>query len=170
MNISHAPISFLQRQLSTGKLNAQAVRKNSNTKPPGTSILINKSTNGNAAKAINVNGTIEPLNNFEKIHPKDDLEIKKQRDESLGRSANAAPKKDGKKSKPNNKKDASPSVEKVAALGSQVESVDGPVNVPIIEIATVTVVPKDSPKNHPNKEKSNKKKRNDAQLIQQLGE
>lgn len=34
------------------------------------------------------------MNHFEKIHPKDDLEIKKQRDESVGRTTN---KKDNKK-------------------------------------------------------------------------
>lgn len=116
---------------------------------------------------INTNGTIEPLNNFEKSQPKDDLEIKKQRDESIGRTANA--KKDGKKAKPNNKKDASPSVEKVTTLGAHhQETVDA--HVPVVEIATVAVVAKDSPKNNPNKEKSNKKKRNDALLVQQLGE
>lgn len=145
------------------------MRKNSATKPPGTSILVNKSINGNAAKAVNTNGTtqLEPLNNFEKSQPKDDLEIKKQRDESIGR---AAAKKDGKKTKPNNKKDASPAFEKVTTLGSQLETVDSHLNVPVAEVATVAVVPKDSPKNVPNKEKSNKKKRNDALLVQQLGE
>lgn len=159
----------MQRQLSTGKLNTQAVRKNSATKLPGSSILVNKSSNGNAAKAINTNGTtqLEPLNNFEKIQPKDDLEIKKHRDESIG---HAAAKKDVKKGKPNNKKDASPALEKVTTLGSQLETIDGHLNVPVTEVATVTVVPKDSPKNLPNKEKSSKKKRNDALLVQQLGE
>lgn len=161
---------YLQRQLSSGKLNTQAVRKNSSSKPPGSSILVNKSTNGNVTKAINTNSTTEPLNNFEKSQPKDDLEIKKQRDESIGRAANASSKKDGKKTKPNNKKDASPSVEKVTTLGAHHEAVDGHLNVPVVEVATVAAVPKDSPKNAPNKEKSNKKKRNDALLVQQLGE
>lgn len=147
------------------------MRKNSATKPPGSSILVNKSTNGNAAKAINTNGAIEPLNNFEKIQPKDDLEIKKQRDESIGRAAITAAKKDGKKSKPNNKKDASPSAEKVATLSSHHETVVAHLNVPAQEaVAAVAVVPKDSPKNVPNKEKNNKKKRNDALLVQKLGE
>lgn len=47
-----------------------------------------------AKPAPPANGNIETLNHFDKIHPKDDLEIKKQRDESVGRAAN---KKDNKK-------------------------------------------------------------------------
>lgn len=47
-----------------------------------------------AKSAPPANGNIETLNHFEKIHPKDDLEIKKQRDESVGRTVN---KKDNKK-------------------------------------------------------------------------
>lgn len=47
-----------------------------------------------AKPAPPANGNIETLNHFDKSHPKDDLEIKKQRDESVGRAAN---KKDNKK-------------------------------------------------------------------------
>lgn len=52
--------------------------------------------------APSANGTIETLNHFEKIHPKDDLEIKKHRDESIGRNANK--KENGKKGKCKNQK------------------------------------------------------------------
>lgn len=69
------------------------VRKTSTSKSPGSGILINKSTTA-AKPAPPANGTIETLNHFDKIHPKDDLEIKKIRDESVGRTVN---KKDNKK-------------------------------------------------------------------------
>lgn len=83
---------FSQRQLSTGNI-IPKIRKTSTSKSPGSGILINKST-GAAKPAPPANGTIETLNHFDKIHPKDDLEIKKHRDESVGRTAN---KKDNKK-------------------------------------------------------------------------
>lgn len=63
------------------------VRKISTSKSPGTGILVNKLTTA-AKPAPPANGTIESLNNFDKIHPKDDLEIKKHRDESIGRTVN----------------------------------------------------------------------------------
>lgn len=50
-----------------------------------------------AKPAPPANGTIEALNHFEKSHPKDDLEIKKHRDESIGRTTNK--KENGKKGK-----------------------------------------------------------------------
>lgn len=50
-----------------------------------------------AKPAPPANGTIETLNHFEKIHPKDDLEIKKHRDESIGRLVTANKKENGKK-------------------------------------------------------------------------
>lgn len=133
------------------------------------------------------NGSIESLNHFDKSHPKDDLEIKKHRDESLGRIS----KKDNKKGmrlplksikrnkikkffsaggSKSNKKDGSPAsaqtVEKAPV--QQNDAVDAS---PAIEAITtaLTVAPKESPKNTANKEKPNKKKRNDALLIQQLG-
>lgn len=81
-----------QRQLSTGKI-VPPVRKTSSSKSPGSGILINKSTTA-VKPAPPANGTIETLNHFDKSHPKDDLEIKKHRDESIGRTAN---KKDNKK-------------------------------------------------------------------------
>lgn len=71
-----------------------SVRKISASKSPGTGILLNKLTI-TAKPAPPANGTIETLNHFEKIHPKDDLEIKKHRDESIGRTANK--KENGKK-------------------------------------------------------------------------
>ncbi|XP_055315743.1 ribosome-binding protein 1 isoform X2 [Sitodiplosis mosellana] len=155
-----------KRQLSTGKINPQ-VRKSSTTKSPGSGILVNKSTTA-AKPAPPANGNIETLNHFEKIHPKDDLEIKKQRDESVGRTTN---KKDNKKGKPA-KKDSSPAtpsnaVEKVANIGN--DAVDAHLTVPLeVVAASVVAAPKESPKNTANKEKVNKKKRNDAILIQQL--
>lgn len=83
----HQKFIFSQRQLSTGKIVAPAVRKISTSKSSGTGILVNKLTSA-AKPAPPANGTIETLNHFEKIHPKDDLEIKKHRDESLGRTTN----------------------------------------------------------------------------------
>lgn len=85
-------VFIFQRQLSAGKIIPQ-VRKTSTSKSPGSGILINKSTTA-AKPAPPANGNIETLNHFEKIHPKDDLEIKKHRDESVGRTVN---KKDNKK-------------------------------------------------------------------------
>lgn len=68
------------------------------------------------------------------------------------------------------KKDSSPALsvanETVASFSN--DAVDATLAVPI-EIAAITAAPKESPKNTGNKEKSNKKKRNDAILIQQSG-
>ncbi|XP_031636294.1 putative leucine-rich repeat-containing protein DDB_G0290503 isoform X2 [Contarinia nasturtii] len=155
-----------KRQLSVGKINPP-VRKTSTSKSPGSGILVNKSTTA-AKPAPPANGNIETLNHFDKSHPKDDLEIKKQRDESVGRTVN---KKENKKGKPA-KKDISPAatqntVEKVSNPPN--DSVDAQLSVPFeIVAASVAAAPKESPKNVANKEKPNKKKRNDALLIQQL--
>lgn len=73
--------------MSTGKIVVPPVRKVSASKSPGTGILVNKLTTA-AKPAPPANGTIETLNHFEKSHPKDDLEIKKHRDESIGRTNN----------------------------------------------------------------------------------
>lgn len=157
-----------QRQLSNGK--PQPVRKTSASKSPGSGILVNKST-VSTKPAPPANGSIETLNHFEKSHPKDDLEIKKQRDESTGRSANgAASKKDNKKGgNKQSKKDASPA-QTVAAAERKADVVDALLSVPT-ETAVAVAVPvaKESPRNAPNKEKVSKKKRNEALLIQQLG-
>lgn len=82
--------------MSTGKIVVPPVRKVSTSKSPGSGILVNKMTTA-AKPAPPANGTIETLNHFEKIHPKDDLEIKKHRDESIGRTTNK--KENGKKGK-----------------------------------------------------------------------
>lgn len=157
--------------MSTGKINGQTIRKNSSTKPPGTSILVNKNTNPAKTNVLNVNGSIEPLNHFDKIQPKDDLEIKKHRDESLSRnhSLSSGPgnnKKEKKTNKNQSKKDVSP----IASPEITVEVVDTIENHLIVPLESVAQAnsPKESPKNAP-KEKSNKNKnkRNDA-LIQQL--
>lgn len=83
--------------MSTGKLPQQPVRKISSTKSPGSGILVNKPTTA-PKPAPPSNGSIESLNSFDKSHPKDDLEIKKHRDESLGRTMNNS-KKDHKNGK-----------------------------------------------------------------------
>lgn len=80
--------------MSTGKTVAP-VRKTSATKSPGSGILVNKVTTA-AKPAPPANGNIETLNHFDKIHPKDDLEIKKHRDESIGRNVNKKENKKGK--------------------------------------------------------------------------
>lgn len=160
----------LKRQLSTGKM--QPVRKTSTSKSPGSGILVNKSS-VTPKPAPPTNGAIETLNNFDKIHPKDDLEIKKHRDESLGRTSNtSAAKKEHKKSAGKQaKKDNSPAahtVEKKSNVSN--DAVDAHLTIPMEVVANaVPSVPKESPKNHANKEKFNKKKRNDALLVQQLG-
>lgn len=163
---------FPQRQLSTSKINVAAVRKSSATKPPGTSILLNKNTNNARTNVVNVNGAIESLNHFDKIQPKDDLEIKKQRDESLSRnrSSSSGPgsnKKEKKANKHQAKKDASPTAaaENTATV---VDAVESHLIVPLEAVALAAAAPKESPKNAPKDNKSNKKRRNDA-LVQQLG-
>lgn len=134
---------------------------------------MNKST-GNPKPAPPSNGSIETLNHFEKSHPKDDLEIKKQRDESLGRSANVATsKKENKKGgNKQSKKDASPAQTVAVAekKTAATDAVDALLSVPT-ETAVAVAVPvsKESPRNVANKEKVNKKKRNEALLVQQLG-
>lgn len=116
---------------------------------------------------------IETLNHFDKIHPKDDLEIKRQRDESTGRTTNATNKKDKKKGGKQGKKDASPAttvavVEKKPAVS--IDAVDATLTIPSeTAVATVAPVVKESPRNAANKQKLNKKKRNEALLVQQLG-
>lgn len=137
---------------------------------------MNKSP-ANAKPAPPSNGNIETLNHFDKIQPKDDLEIKRQRDESLGRAANAATapanKKDNKKGGKQGKKDASPATT-VAAVEKKtivsVDAVDSTLTIPSETVAaTAVTVVKESPRNVANKEKLSKKKRNEAILIQQLG-
>lgn len=67
-------------------------RKNSGSKS-GSSILVNKSeSNAVAAVAFGV----EVVNHFEEILPKDDLEIKKHKEETV-ETANKANKKEAKK-------------------------------------------------------------------------
>lgn len=155
--------------MSNGK--SQPTRKTSTNKSPGSGILVNKST-GNPKPAPPSNGSIETLNHFEKSLPKDDLEIKKQRDESQGRSNGPASKKDNKKGGSKQaKKDASPATA-VAAIEktSNADAVDAHLTIPNETVVAVVVpVSKESPRNAPNKEKLNKKKRNEALLVQQLG-
>lgn len=139
----------------------QPARKISSTKSPGSGILINKPTSA-PKPAPPTNGSIETLNHFDKIHPKDDLEIKKHRDESIGRSANKKEHKNGGK---HNKKETPTVHEKFVPI----DAVDAHSTIPMEVVTLSTAAPKESPKNVANKEKSNKKKRNDAILIQQLG-
>lgn len=161
----------MQRQLSNGK--QQPARKTSATKSPGTGILLNKSP-ANAKQAPPSNGNIETLNHFDKIQPKDDLEIKRQRDESTGGSSNGpSNKKDKKKGGKHGKKDASPAttvavVEKKS--NAPVDVVDATFAVPSEPAVAIAVpVVEESPRNTANKQKMNKKKRNAALLVQQLG-
>lgn len=153
--------------MSSGKLGPQPTRKISSSKSPGSGILVNKSTsNQKLAPPPPTNGSVESLNNFDKIHPKDDLEIKKQRDESVGRTMSNPKKEKGGK----HKKDNYSAVTIAKAPEQTTDSVDVPLNVPLEVVAqTAVIAQKESPKHVANKEKSNKKKRNDAALIQQLG-
>lgn len=162
------------------------MRKNSSTKPPGSGILVNKSSS-DTNKSIAVNNVpIEPLNHFDKIQPKDDLEIKKHRDESTSSAHAHSNKKEGKKSKQHGiryiyerdtisfhfqsggtkhaKKDSSPASQPEKLFN---EVVDNHLIVPV-ETVAVAVVAKESPKNAPTKEKNSKKKKSDAALISQL--
>lgn len=154
--------------MSSGKLGQQPTRKISSSKSPGSGILVNKPTSNQklAPPPPPTNGSVESLNNFHKSQPKDDLEIRKHRDESVGRTTNNPKKEKGGK----HKKDNSPAA-MVAKVSEQTnDSVDAHVNVPLAVVAqTAVVAPKESPKNVANKEKPNKKKRNDAALVQQLG-
>lgn len=75
-----------------------------------------------------------------------------------------------------NKKDGSPAMAKAAEKVANAEKpsndgVDAQLPTPIEAVAaSVVAPPKESPKNTANKEKpNNKKKRNDALLVQQLG-
>ncbi|KAG4077356.1 hypothetical protein HA402_009757 [Bradysia odoriphaga] len=124
-------------------------RKNSASKPPGTSILTNKSDAVVVAPATN---NTETLNHFEEIQPKDDLEMRKQKIES---AENVKPnKKDGKKLK--NKKDVpSPKTEKP--------------NPSVVENAVVEkeVAVTESPKIQSVKEKPNKKKKSEPTTVAQ---
>lgn len=72
----------------------QKERKNSGSKPSGASILANKTEQTPAAATT----TVETLNHFEQIHPKDDFEIKKQKEETADNNAKAN-KKEAKKGK-----------------------------------------------------------------------
>lgn len=136
------------KQKPIGKRNQN--RKNSASKPPGTSILTNKS---DAVVVAPVASTTETLNHFEEIHPKDDLEMRKQKTESAD-AAKHNNKKDGKKLK-NKKELASPKIEKPSAT--------------VIENAIVEkeVAVTDSPKIQSVKEKHNKKKKPEPIVVAQ---
>lgn len=144
-----------------------AVRKNSATKPPGSSILINKNDSG---RSSGTNVAVD-LNHFEESQPKDDWEIRKHRDDSI---VNGGHKKEGKKSaggKPNNKKEHSPKQTAAAVAATNVihELNDQPMVNAVTEIAiavAANAAQRESPKNQPNKQ--NKKKKNDALLVQKL--
>lgn len=153
--------------MSTGKIGQQPTRKISASKSPGSGILVNNKPSSNQKLAPPpTNGSVESLNNFDKIHPKDDLEIKKQRDESVGRTTSNSKKEKGGK----HKKDNSPATIVAKAPEQTNDSVDAHLNVALEVVAqTAVITPKESPKNVANKEKPNKKKRTDAALIQQLG-
>lgn len=163
---------YFQHKLSTGKLAAQPPRKTSTSKSPGSGILVNKSTTA-SKPAPPTNGTIETLNNFDKIQPKDDLEIKKHRDESLGRTATKKENKKnaGKQSKKDNNNSNSSSAATATNNNIEKTPLNGMNDVINSRSATILEVstPKESPKVVASKEKPNKKKRNDALLVQQLG-
>lgn len=70
------------------------------------------------------------------------------------------------------KKDSSPATANVQEKPLIIvnDAVDAVLSVPLeVVAASVVAAPKESPKNTAHKEKSNKKKRNDALLVQQLG-
>lgn len=140
------PFSFsFIKQKPQGKRNQN--RKNSASKPPGTSILTNKSDA--VVVAPPTNGT-ETLNHFEEIQPKDDLEMRKQKVES---AENAKPnnKKDGKKNKKNV---PSPKTEK-----------PNPSAVAENAVAEKEVAVTESPKIQSVKEKHNKKKKPEPAVV-----
>lgn len=144
----------------------QPARKISSSKSPGSGILVNKPSSTQKLAPPPTNGSVESLNNFDKIQPKDDLEIKKHRDESVGRTTNNSKKEKGGK----HKKDNSPATIVAKTPEQTNDSVDAHVNVPVEVFAqTAAIIPKESPKHVANKEKPNRKKRNDAALVQQLG-
>ncbi|KAJ6635149.1 hypothetical protein Bhyg_13732, partial [Pseudolycoriella hygida] len=120
-------------------------RKNSGSKPPGTSILTNKFDTVVAA---------ETLNHFEEIHPKDDLELKKQQIE-MAENAKPNSKKDGKKSK-NKRELPSPKTEKPSVTVVE--------NVVVIEKEVAST---ESPKIQPVKEKQSKKKKSEPAIVPQ---
>lgn len=118
------------------------------------------------------------MNHFEEIQPKDDLEIRKHRDESTSAPAPAISKKEQRKAAAsqkinnnnsnnnNNKKDLPKVVEKQVVDVTDHQQVAVAVNE-IVTAAAVSVQ-KESPKNQANKDKQNKKKKTDAILVQKL--
>lgn len=139
---------FFIQQKPIGKRNQN--RKNSASKPPGTSILTNKS---DAVVVAPTATNTETLNHFEDIQPKDDVELKKQKSES-GENVKPNNKKDGKKLK-NKKELPSPKIEKP--------------NAAIIENAVVEkeIAVTESPKIQSAKEKHNKKKKSEPTVALQ---
>lgn len=138
-------LHFQQKPL--GKRNQN--RKNSASKPPGTSILTNKSDSVVIAPAAIAT---ESLNHFEEIQPKDDLEMKKQKNESSDNAKHN--KKDGKKIK-NKKELPSPKIEKP--------------NPPVVEnaVSEKEIAVTESPKIQSAKEKHNKKKKSEPIIVAQ---
>lgn len=143
-------LNFFLGQKPIGKRNQN--RKNSASKPPGSSILTNKLDSVVVAPVIS---NTETLNHFEEIQPKDDLEMRKQRNEPAD-SGKATNKKDAKNTKKNKRDVPSPKIEKPTAA-TVLE------NAAVEKEAAVT----DSPKNQPAREKPNKKKKSEPVAVAQ---
>lgn len=111
----------------------------------------------------------EPLNHFEESHPKDDLEIRKAKDEIIHSNKKDHKKGTGKQNN-NTKKENTPKSSPVANVTPVVDVEQPPVVAnEVVAVAAVAVVQKESPKNVANKDKYNKKKKNEAILVQKLG-
>lgn len=139
---------FVFEQKPLGKRNQN--RKNSASKPPGTSILTNKSDS--VAVAPTSNNT-ETLNHFEEIQPKDDLEMRKQKNESADNA------------KPNNKKDGKKLKTKRELPSPKIEKPNQQVNENAVVEKEVAVT--ESPKIQSVKEKHNKKKKSEPLVVAQ---
>ncbi len=146
------------KQKPLGKRNQN--RKNSASKPPGTSILINKSDAVIVAPAAN---NTETLNHFEESQPKDDWEMKKHKNESSADNAKPNNKKDGNKKLKNKKELPSPKIEKPSSSSSSSAVVENNAIVVVEKEVTVT----ESPKIQLAKEKHNKKKKSEPLVVAQ---
>lgn len=128
--------------------------------------------NKNDSARSSISNVAIDLNHFEESQPRDDLEVRRHRDESATRVLKKDQKKGGAGGKHNNKKDSPKVTEKVPVpIVTLSDAVDAqPLAAVVNEIVTATAVAvqKESPKNQPNKDKQNKKKKNEALLVQKL--